>query len=213
MMKSAGGERLAEVVRFELPLVEGPIVTDLRVIPHHERPTAATLEAIQKQAYDEGFALGQQAGVRRGMLEIDKQVKRLDQVLTQLSTPFAELDEAVIASIADLAILIARHLVRRELKIDPGEVVGVVRETMRMLPIATRNARIHLHPEDVELVRSALAITDESREWRLEPDPRMTRGGCIVETDSSRIDASVESRLAAIASKMLGGERGGDRAA
>ena len=113
---------------------------------------------------------------------------------------------------AYLAVLIARHLVRRELKANPGEIVGVVRETMRHLPIAPRAARIRLHPEDVELVQNAFALRDDTKIWRLEPDPLVTRGGCVVETDSSRIDASVESRLAAIASRMLGGEREGDRA-
>jgi flagellar assembly protein FliH len=101
--------------------------------------------------------------------------------------------------------------VRRELKTDPGEVVGVVRETMRHLPIAPRAARIRLHPDDVELVQSAFALRDDSKTWRLEPDPLITRGGCVVETDTSRIDATVESRLAAIASRMLGGERESDR--
>ena len=95
--------------------------------------------------------------------------------------------------------------------IAAGEVVGVVRETMRHLPIAPRAARIRLHPEDVELVQHAFALRDDTKSWRLEPDPLVTRGGCVVETDSSRIDASVESRLAAIASRMLGGEREGDR--
>ena len=42
--------------------------------------------------------------------------------------------------------------------------------------------------------------------------PLVARGGCVVETETSRIDATVESRIAAIASKMFGGERESDRA-
>ena len=82
---------------------------------------------------------------------------------------------------------------------------------MRHLPVAPRAARIRLHPEDADLIQAAFALGEDTRSWRLEADPLMTRGGCIVETDVSRIDASVESRLAAIASRMLGGDRESDR--
>ena len=62
-------------------------------------------------------------------------------------------------------------------------------------------------------MRNALSLRDDQSHWQFEPDPLIARGGCMVETESSRIDASVETRLAAIASKMFGGERGSDRGA
>lgn len=199
---------------FTPPLVEGPIAGE-EYIPDIRMPTAEELEALQRAAHEEGFregyADGRRAGYASGEAAVKAQLQALQGIVLQLAEPLENVDEAVVQAISDLAILIARHLVRRELKTNPGEVVGVVRETMRHLPIAPRAARIRLHPEDAELVQTAFALGDDERSWRLEPDPLITRGGCIVETDSSRIDASVESRLAAIASKMLGGEREGDR--
>lgn len=203
-----------EAVRLQLPIVEGPIVGDYAA-PPGAMPTARQLEALHKQAYDEGFALGRADGremaLARGKAEFGSRIQRLEAILRELAQPLAELDDAVVESVAELAVLIARHVVRRELKANPGEVVGVVRETMRQLPVATRAARIRLHPEDAELVKEALGLDADGEVWRLEPDPLITRGGCVVETESSRIDAAVESRLAAIASRMLGGEREGDR--
>lgn len=199
---------------FTPPLVEGPIAGE-EYIPDIRMPTAEELEALQRAAHEEGFregyADGRRAGYASGEAAVKAQLQALQGIVLQLAEPLENVDEAVVQAISDLAILIARHLVRRELKTNPGEVVGVVRETMRHLPIAPRAARIRLHPEDAELVQTAFALGDDERSWRLEPDPLITRGGCIVETDSSRIDASVESRLAAIASKMLGGERESDR--
>lgn len=197
--------------RFLPPLVAGPIVGE-HSINYEAAPTASTLAELHKQAHEEGFQQGHAEGLQRAARDMQTRMNRLDSVLGQLMAPLAAVDEAVVEAVADLAVLVARHLVRRELKTNPGEVVGVVRETMRHLPVTPRAARIRLHPEDAELVESAFALGDDAKSWRLEPDPLVTRGGCIVETDSSRIDASVESRLAAIASKMLGGEREGDRA-
>lgn len=199
---------------FSPPLVEGPIAGE-EYFPTIRMPTAEELEALHREAREEGFQQGLEEGRRRGYAtgadEVRKTLEALRSVMLQLAEPLERVDEAVVEAVSDLAILIARHLVRRELKTNPGEVVGVVRETMRHLPIAPRAARIRLHPEDVEMVQTAFALGDDERSWRLEADPLITRGGCIVETDSSRIDASVESRLAAIASRMLGGERGSDR--
>ncbi len=212
----AAHEIAGEVVRLTLPTMEGPIVGEHTTVGAPELPTARQLEALQKRAWEEGLALGRDEGRRKalaqGQAEIAARVARLDGILRELAAPLAEIDATVVESVAELALLIARHLVRRELKSSPGEVVGVVRESMRQLPVATRHARIRLHPEDAELVQSALGLGDDTRGWALEPDPLITRGGCVVETESSRVDASVESRLAAIASRMLGGERESDRA-
>ncbi len=213
-MRYSSAELEALARPFIPPLVEGPIAGE-EYVPRLKLPTAEELEALQRTAreegFREGFADGRREGYANGERAVQAQLEALGSIVQQLAEPLANVDDAVVQAVTDLAVLIARHLVRRELKASPGEVVGVVRETMRHLPIAPRAARIRLHPEDAELVQSAFALGDDERSWRLEPDPLITRGGCIVETDASRIDASVESRLAAIASRMLGGERESDR--
>ena len=202
------------VTRFELPDIEDILVRNgaggAGVV------TARELETIHKQAYAEGFESGRADGYRDGHGRAEAEVRArcqvLDGIVAQLAAPLATLDEEMVNSVAELALLIARHLVRRELKTAPGEVIGVVRETMRLLPIASRGTTLRLNPDDAELVRSALSIDVDGIAWRVEPDPLISRGGCIVETETSRIDASVESRIAAIASKLFGGERESDRA-
>lgn len=211
MSNTTACDRDAPVARFEFPEIEGGIDVGSTA----GMPTARQIEQIHREAYEEGLAAGQAAGqaegLARGAAELRRRVEVLDGVLRELGTPLAELDEQMVESVGELALLIARHLVRRELKATPGEVVGVVRETLRHLPVASRGTVVHLNPDDVELVASALSIGEDSAGWRLEPDPLVTRGGCIVHTETSRIDASVETRLAQIASKMLGGERESDR--
>jgi flagellar assembly protein FliH len=202
-------ELAGSVLRHRLPTMAGPIVgEDARVAQAAPGlPTAREIEQIRQKAYDDAYA---QAYAAREQ-ELAQRAARLRRLYDELGAPLAALDDAVVERLAELAVLVARHLVRRELKHNPGEVVAVVREAMRQLPLATRRARIHLHPDDVELVQDALGLTGDTA-WQLEPDPLLSRGGCIVETESSRIDAQVESRIAAIASKMFGGERESDRA-
>jgi flagellar assembly protein FliH len=176
-------------------------------------PTAARIEEIQRQAYEEAFALGRRDGLEQGKRQARAQAERLEAVLRQLGEPLRELDERVVDELVELALAIARHLVRRELRADPGQIVAVVQQAAAALPFAARKVRVVLHPEDAATVREALSASggvEHGDGWEIVEDPAMMRGGCRVETEHSRIDASVEKRLAAIAADLLGGERARD---
>lgn len=169
--------------------------------------TAGRLEELQKAAHEEAWAAGHAAGLKAGEEEIGRRVARLDQLLTALAKPFDTLDDSVEQQLVELAITMVRQLFRRELKIDPGSVIGVVREAVRLLPVAARNIRVHLHPEDATLVRESLSRGEGERAWDIVEDPLITRGGCTVTTDSSRIDAQVEARLKLLVDALSGDDR------
>ncbi|MDT4329231.1 flagellar assembly protein FliH [Methylomonas sp. MED-D] len=188
-----------------------------------ETLTVDQIEAIQKQAYAEAYAQGRQQGMEEGReigLEegrrqgyeeslhlLQKQAAELNVLLEALSEPFRTLDAAVEEELVKLACAIAGQLVRRELKTEPGEVVAVVREAVKALPLASQKITVNLHPEDAALVRTALSLDESMPPWCLREDPLLSRGGCTVETEVSSVDASVETRLAAVIATVLGGER------
>jgi flagellar assembly protein FliH len=105
---------------------------------------------------------------------------------------------------------LARQIVRRELRQDPTQIIGIVREAIGQLPIAVRDVRVQLHPEDAAIVREHLAPVENERAWALVEDPMMMRGGCQVVSSSSRIDVRLESRLGALLSELMGSERDTD---
>ena len=204
-------------VEWQVPQVEGKIASDndkgVRL------PTAHEMQNLHKDAYDEGFNMGRKEGKAEGYkegkqlatAEFSESIQNLQTLLSTLAEPVSKLDDELENSIAQLTLSIARQLVRREIKLEPGEIVAVVREAVRALPISARNPTIYLHPEDIQLVRNALSLSDDEKTYRLEEDLLLTRGDCRVETESSYIDASVEARLSAIAANMLGDERETDQ--
>ncbi len=202
---------------------ELPVVGEQAEAPGREAlPTAAEIESIQKQAHAEGHENGYREGYREGFdkglaegeAEVRQRAARLQELLDQLEAPFEELDEAVIEQTAQLAIAVARQIIRRELHTDPGQVVGVVREALKALPIVARHIRVYLHPEDAALVREALSLQDEaddgSQTWRIVEEPLLSRGGCRITSENSTIDATVETRLQRVITGLLGGERASD---
>lgn len=197
-------EDLTAYKRWELPIVNDPNGTT----------TAKELQSIQKQAYDEGFELGQKQGFEKKKHELETNSETLCSIIELLSEPLKNLDDDVVNQLAELSMIVAKQVVRRELHTEQGEIVGIVREAMSALPASTRKIILNIHPDDGELVRNAFSLgqQDESDElrWKVVEDPMITRGGCKISSENSRVDATVEARLNRVISTLLGGERESD---
>lgn len=184
---------------------------------HHEAFEQGRQEGFvegHKQGFEQGLTEGKDAGQKQGYEEsqhlVQKKTAEWARLLESLTEPFQRLDETVEQELVELAIAIAKQIIRREIKLDPSQIVGVVKEAVNALPIASQAVTIHLHPEDADLVRTALKLDDGMPQWRLLENPLLTRGGCTVETEMSTVDASVEKRLTAVIATLLGGERQAD---
>lgn len=172
---------------------------------------ALNLAEIEENAYRDAYDKGYAAGLTAGETAIAEQSARFSTLAQCLSKPLAAVDEEVETALRDLSFRIARHVVRRELQIDKSQVVGVIREALQALPLNARNVRVFLHPADVELVENTLSEPKSSRTWSTVEDPLLTRGGCRVESDASRIDGEVDERLARILDHLVENERSSER--
>ena len=143
--------------------------------------------------------------------EVGEHIRYLQSLMTTLAMPLLDLDKQVVDELVDLSMAVARQMIRRELKISPGEIVAVVKEALSLLPVTAGDVRLELHPEDASLVRSALLSADGDPPWEIVEDPLLSRGGCRVSTNTSRIDATVENRINAAIAAVMGGERGVDQ--
>jgi flagellar assembly protein FliH len=200
---------MSEPQPWVLPSVDGPVVG---------RRRAEDLNLIEREAWEQGYAHGRVAGTAAAQTENQRlldearaRVVRLEELLGLLAEPLAVLDDAVVGQVAQLAAAMARQVVRRELHADPQQIIAVIRETLSLLPIAAREVRLHLHPEDAALVRERLAEPNAERAWSLVEDPVIGRGGCRVTSENSSIDAQVEARLGAAIAAALGEERSAAR--
>jgi len=176
-------------------------------IPAQKMATVGGLADLQAEAHKEAFEQGLAEGREAGRAEVRAQVERLAGMFYDLAKPFEVLDAEVERELLTLAMALARQIVRRELKTDPTQIIGIIREAIAALPVAARDVRVHLHPEDAAVVRQHLAPTESERAWAIVEDPVMARGGCQITTSTSRIDARLETRLGAILSELLGTER------
>lgn len=163
--------------------------------------TLDELEAIRQEAYNEGFSTGERDGFHAGQLKarqeaeatLASRLESLEKLMAQLLEPIAEQDRNLEHSLVTLVSHMAREVIQRDLLIDSSQIRQVLREALKLLPMGASNVRIHVNPQDFESVKALRERHEES--WRILEDASLLPGGCHIETEHSRIDASIETRL------------------
>jgi len=165
------------------------------------------LTVIQQRAWQQGFEQGQLAGVEAGTREFAIRIEAVEKILDALARPLEDLDHRVEAELLALVQAVVRQLVRREMRQDPSHLIGLIREGLSALPLAAGDVVVRLHPADADAIRGRLVDTEDDRAWRLEADPLLERGGCLIASPRSNIDARLEARLARVIAQLLEDDR------
>ncbi|GFZ86233.1 FliH/SctL family protein [Dyella caseinilytica] len=164
-------------------------------------PTIFELEEIQSQAREEGYAAGLAEGRAAAKKELEERLVRLDAICSAAARPLSQLDDATERELALLATVMARRVVGRELQLDPSLIELAVREAAAALPSATRELRVWVNPNDLDLLRELGAAEPH---WRFGANPALSRGDCVLESERSRLDARVSTRLASVVDAVIG---------
>jgi len=180
---------------------------DFKVVNADSATNREQQNKIRQQSYEKSYAKGYMEGLAQGQNVIKEHVASLSSVMASLAMPLPDLDNQVVDELVQLSMAVVRQMVRRELKISPGEIVAVVRESLSLLPVAAAEITLELHPEDAKLIRENLVHPDATSSWNIVEDAFLTRGGCRVVTNTSRIDATVEKRMNTVIAEVMGGER------
>ena len=162
---------------------------------------------VDPQARAEGFAKGHEEGLKAAREEVASQLHLLTNLVRTIQAPLVDFDEQVDDALAGLALTIAQQILRRELATDPHQIVAVVREARATLRDVDGVLHIAVHPDEAQAVRNMFSDSEALSEVEVEEDPSISRGGCVVRTRVSRVDARIETRIAQIAAELLGDAR------
>lgn len=141
-----------------------------------------------------GFETGRAEGLEAGRTKVEHEAAVLREVVHAFSAEVAQASETTADEMLDLALDLAKAMLKTALKIRPELVLPVVGEAIRYLPSLQQPALLVLHPEDAPIVRHHLGDELDKSGWRIAEDPNMERGGCRVETPSNQIDAAASVR-------------------
>ena len=111
-----------------------------------------------------------------------------------------------------LAMRMAEKIVGRAVGMDPAALANIAAEALAAARARSGLVLLRVHPDDltaIDAARPTLAARIAAAvELRAIADPAVGRGGCVVETPAGRLDARLETQLAALEQAVFGAGTG-----
>jgi len=187
-----------------------PVPELSEVIEDSEPPI--DIEQLEKDAFERGYAEGRSAGLAEGLktgeetaaAQIDEMARIYTDSLAEIAVLKDTLRDQVEAEVVRLSLAVAKKIVHREIQIDPTIIHTLVRVALER--VAGKSAVvIRLSPADYQyMTRRYEDISQtEGREIKFEPDSTITRGSCIIQTDTGDVDARIEEEFREVESAFF----------
>ena len=197
------GEEVGAVAQWDFSAVD--TASMLSAAQAQSREEAAQRErddAIRQEGYAQGYAQAQAQAVletQQRMAEFirhqgEEGAHRLAALFAAASLQLQQSEQAIAQGVLELACEVARQVLRQELSVNPNVLQPAVREAMRLLLADSKNAVVRLNPLDLEVLEEPLRAEFSSLSLTLLADARVDRGGCLVESTGTVVDATVQKR-------------------
>ena len=165
---------------------------------HSFDPSTWAIDAaqIEADAYARGLADGEATARQHADAMIALSVQALTDAIESVRAHEARWTSNAEENVAALAIMVARHLVQREVDTDPEIVRGLVYRALSQFPI-DQVITVRLNPEDVASCGATITpdAVGRMRDVRWISDAHIQRGGCLVEGRERIIDGRVDTSL------------------
>jgi flagellar assembly protein FliH len=170
--------------------------------PVHVADSGTRLAAIERDAFAKGYAQGERAGLEAGQARSEAMLQRLARTLQELADLRRTIAAQTEHQMVDLALAIAKRIVRREVEIDREFTIALARVALDRLGDQSP-AVVRLHPDDAAIVARGGGDAGLPAHVRVVPDTAVGRGGCIVESDFGIIDATIERQFEELARALF----------
>lgn len=162
----------------------------------------AHLATLEREAFANGYAAGERAGLEAGTKRGEAMLRRLAQTLDELKALRVTLLRETEQQMVELALAIARKILRREAAVDRDLIVAMARVALERVG-ETGMATIRLNPEDY-----ASTVQRHGDHWagarvKVVADPTVSRGGCLVESEFGFVDGSVDAQFEQVAQALI----------
>jgi flagellar assembly protein FliH len=152
------------------------------------------LKEAREQGFRQGLAVGYQQGYDAGEAKAARQGERFRQIMHGFEAGVAALDETVARDLVQLALEVARQVVRHHVEVREDVLVPVLREALNSIAAIAEQPRLIMHPEDADVVKRELGEELADHRCRISPDASMAKGGVRIEDTRFELDASVATR-------------------
>jgi len=161
--------------------------------------------ALQKQAFEAGRVAGIEEGIQQCRHTVEQETQRALMLVGHLEEARTNMLRQIESDAVELALAIAKKVIHREASIQKDIVVDQVAHIFKSLGTSS-GVCLSVHPDEVEYLqtRQSRFLTHDGKNppIRIESDPAIEIGGCLLQTEGLSIDAGIESQLKIIGESL-----------
>ena len=162
----------------------------------------------EKKGYEDGLKRGRDEAYEQFRHESAKSLQSFETFVQKFETLKTEIFKANERFLMELVFRVAKMVTLKELSTDSDYVLRLSRQLLDQVGIRD-NVKIRINPKDaqsLELLKADLIKQfPDLKNLNIEVSPEVEGGGCMIETQWSAIDASLETQLAGLQKALSGG--------
>lgn len=152
------------------------------------------LEDAARKASQAAFVEGERAGFERARGEFAPVEQSYQRGIAEMAALRPRLRREAERQVVDLAIAVARRILRRQITVDPDAVAGLVRTALEHVSLR-EIVEIRVHPSQQRIVTEVLDRMGSPGGLRVEGDAALESGALLIETHRGTMDCSVFTQL------------------
>lgn len=159
-----------------------------------------------EQAQKEGYQQGAEDGIQKGYSEMTDTILNAKEIVDLSKQEYEKQIVSAEPVILELAIKVAEKIIGFELNENNETFLSIVKRTIKEAR-DNREVQLHVHPSQYPFILSQKeeleAIFPKNTDFYIYPDEDLAENSCIIESENGRIDASVDSQLQEMKTKLI----------
>ncbi len=156
----------------------------------------AEKERIEQEAYDKGFARGEEEGRIAGQKEFDEKIAKALELIGTLTDERGRVGKQYEEDLLTLVKTMVERLVYHEVSVNPLVIQACMRKAMEYV-VEDSTVMVHLQADDFQSIKEMSlddpTLLEGTSKVELIEDPVVSQGGCRLQTDFGEIDATMEN--------------------
>ena len=156
----------------------------------------AEKERIEQEAYQKGFARGEEEGRVAGQKEFDEKISQALQLISSLTQKRDQVGKQYEEDLLVLVKTMVDRLVSHEVSVNPLVIQACLHKALQYV-VEDSTVMVHLHGDDFQRIKEMSlqdpTLLEGTNRVELIEDPAISQGGCRLQTDFGEIDATLEN--------------------
>ena len=180
-----------------LPAREPSADAELHLLRAHIQQLECEAASEKQRAFEAGRREGEQSA----RAEVSSVIERMNASIAGLAEHRRELRCRAERDVVQLALLIAKRVLHREVNIDTNALTALARVVFERLARA-ESYQVSVHPRFAPAIQGAL-VGPMAATIEIRPDPALDPGSFLVRSPEGAIDASVDTQLEEIGRGLM----------